>query len=43
MNEIHETWALLYLGAIVLIFAYHWFLEGIANQTMARRRSLRHR
>ena len=43
MNEINETWALLYLGAIVLIFAYHWVLEGIAYQTMARRRGLRHR
>ena len=43
MNEINETWALLYLGAIVLIFAYHWVLEGIAYHTMARRRGLRHR
>ena len=43
MNEINETWAFLYLGAIVLIFAYHWVLEGIAYQTMARRRGLRHR
>ena len=30
MNEINEAWAFLYLGAIVLIFVYHWVLEGIA-------------
>ena len=45
MNEVNETWApvFLFLVAIALIFVYHWVLEGIAYQTMARRRGLRHR
>lgn len=34
---------LIFLGAIALIFMYHWVLEGIAYQAMARRRGLRHR
>ena len=33
----------LFLVAIALIFVYHWVLEGIAYQAMARRRGLRHR
>lgn len=45
MNEVNETWApvFLFLVAIALIFVYHWVLEGIAYQAMARRRGLRHR
>ena len=43
MNEVNETWApvFLFLVAIALIFVYHWVLEGIAYQAMARRRGLR--
>lgn len=39
MNEVNETWApvFLFLVAIALIFVYHWVLEGIAYQAMARR------